>query len=430
LNETNTTCSFTITDFNVVKKKMLNWSNQFGIFCFLDNHNYQIGPNSIECILAADVKRKFKADPGNAINDLQKYIDENRSWLFGHLGYDLRNEIDDSHSNNADHLGFPTISFFEPEYIIRLSAHILSIESSEDPETIFKQLMGTNSEEEEKFGNSIDLQHRISRNEYIETINKLKSHILRGDCYEINFCQEFFSENTEIDPINVYSKLSSYSPNPFSALYKLEDKFLICASPERFLKKQGTKILSQPIKGTSSRFLSDSDLDKQSREKLNSSNKDRSENVMVVDLVRNDLSKVCIEGTVHVDELYGIYSFPQVHQMISTISGKLKENISFAEIIRATFPMASMTGAPKKRVMELIEQYERSSRGIFSGALGYLTPDGDFDFNVVIRSIMYNATDKYLSYMAGSGITFYSDAEKEYEECLLKAEAMKTALTT
>jgi para-aminobenzoate synthetase component I len=130
-----------------------------------------------------------------------------------------------------------------------------------------------------------------------------------------------------------------------------------------------------------------------------------------------------------VDELYGIYSFPQVHQMISTISGELKENIPFTEIIRATFPMASMTGAPKKRVMELIEKYEKSRRGIFSGALGYIAPDGDFDFNVVIRSIMYNAANSYLSYMAGSGITFYSEPEKEYEECLLKAEAMKMALS-
>jgi para-aminobenzoate synthetase component 1 len=174
--------------------------------------------------------------------------------------------------------------------------------------------------------------------------------------------------------------------------------------------------------------LQDDKKDTESRENLYKSEKDRSENVMVVDLVRNDLSKVCVEGSVKVDELYGIYSFPQVFQMISTISGELKKNIFFTDIIKATFPMASMTGAPKKRVMELIDKYEKSSRGIFSGALGYITPDRDFDFNVVIRSIMYNATNKYLSYMAGSGITFYSDAEKEYEECLLKADAMKGAL--
>ena len=168
--------------------------------------------------------------------------------------------------------------------------------------------------------------------------------------------------------------------------------------------------------------------DKKSKDELSVSEKDRSENVMVVDLVRNDLARVCREGTVKVDELFGVYSFPQVHQMISTVSGELKDEISFTEIIKATFPMGSMTGAPKRKVMELIEKYERSKRGIFSGAVGYLTPEGDFDFNVVIRSIMYNASEKYLSFMAGSGITFYSDAEKEYEECLLKAEAMRRAI--
>jgi len=219
--------------------------------------------------------------------------------------------------------------------------------------------------------------------------------------------------------------LTGISPNPFSALYKLQDKWLICASPERFLKKEGTRILSQPIKGTAKRIPGNSISDKQSKEELLHSNKDRSENVMVVDLVRNDLSKVCHEGTVKVDELFGVYSFPQVHQMISTISGELKNDISFSDIIRATFPMGSMTGAPKKRVMELIEQYEKTKRGIFSGAVGYISPDGDFDFNVVIRSIMYNGLSGYLSFQTGSAITFYSNPENEWEECLLKAEAMK-----
>ena len=277
----------------------------------------------------------------------------------------------------------------------------------------------------------LQIENRISKQEYLGIIEKLKYHIHRGDCYEINFCQEFFAEEAIIDPLEVYQKLSSLSPNAFSAFYKLEDKFLICASPERFLKKEGGKILSQPIKGTSSRFLQDKINDEKSRQDLYASEKDRSENVMVVDLVRNDLSRICKEGTVKLEELYGIYSFPQVHQMISTVSGELKENVSFTEIIRATFPMGSMTGAPKKRVMELIDQYEETKRGIFSGALGYIDPGGDlpagqagFDFNVIIRSILYNASDKYLSFLVGSGITFLSDAEKEYEECLLKAKAM------
>lgn len=174
--------------------------------------------------------------------------------------------------------------------------------------------------------------------------------------------------------------------------------------------------------------MADDEKDAENKNWLYNSAKDRSENVMVVDLVRNDLSKVCEDGTVKTDELFGIYSFPQVHQMISTVSGTLKKDVSFTDIIKATFPMGSMTGAPKKRVMELIEQYERTRRGIFSGAVGYINPDGDFDFNVVIRSIMYNEATDYLSYQVGSGITWYCDAEQEWEECLMKAAAIKTVL--
>src|SRR5688572_7078341 len=406
---------------------MLSWTNQFGIFCFLDNHRYQTNYHSIECLLAVGNKNSFIANAGNALNEFQKFLDEKPRWLFGHLGYDLKNEIESVTSTYKSRHDFPDIFFFEPKIIIRLSEKEMEIESEEDARKIFEEIMQTDERLELK-NDQLGIQQRISKKEYIETIEQLKKHILRGDCYEINYCMEFFAEDAIVDPLSVYEKLSKTSPNPFSALYKLEDKWLICASPERFLKREGSKILSQPIKGTSSRFLKDDSRDKRSKEELYKSEKDRSENVMVVDLVRNDLARVCKEGTVRVDELFGIYSFPQVHQMISTVSGELKDEISFTEIIKATFPMGSMTGAPKRRVMELIDQYERSGRGIFSGAVGYITPENDFDFNVVIRSIMYNASEKYLSFMAGSGITFYSDADNEHEECLMKAEAMRQVL--
>ncbi len=410
---------------------MLSWANQFGIFCFLDNHRYQTNYHSIECLLAVGNKRSFTATAGNAFNDLQEFLNEKPRKLFGHLCYELKNEIEGLTSSHTDRIGFPDIFFFEPEIIIKLSEKEMEIKIEDEPEVkaekIFSEIMDAGFEMRDK-GTDIQIQQRVSKQEYIETIERLKKHILRGDCYEINYCMEFFAEHVFVDPLTVYEKLSKSSPNPFSALYKLEDKWLICASPERFLKKTGITILSQPIKGTSSRFLKDDRKDKKSKEELYASEKDRSENVMVVDLVRNDLARVCKEGTVKVDELFGIYSFPQVHQMISTVSGELKSEISFTDIIKATFPMGSMTGAPKRRVMELIDQYERSGRGIFSGAVGYITPEGDFDFNVVIRSIMYNSSENYLSFMAGSGITFYSDPENEYEECLMKAKAMRGVL--
>ncbi|MFI5132892.1 MAG: anthranilate synthase component I family protein [Chitinophagales bacterium] len=410
-----------------MKEKALNWGQQFSTFCFLDNHQYQIQPHSMECMLAAGEKRSIRTNAGNALEKLQSFIEAKPGWFFGHLGYDLKNEIDHLTSSHHDGIQFPDLFFFEPEIIIQLNEREIIIEGNE-PQKIFASINSSNQSSKPSANTSIEIKNRVHKEEYCSLINSLRQHILRGDCYEINFCQEFFAENVIINPVEIYEKLSFISPNPFSALYKVNDKWLVCASPERFLKKEGGNILSQPIKGTSKRINSDAEKDKLSKEQLLHSSKERSENVMVVDLVRNDLAKVCKEGTVKVDELYGIYSFPQVHQMISTVSGELKENISFSEIIKATFPMGSMTGAPKKNVLKLIEQYEKTKRGIFSGAVGYISPNGDFDFNVVIRSIMYNEKDKYLSFQTGSGITFYSEPEKEWEECLLKAEAMKKVL--
>lgn len=406
---------------------MLNWANRFSTFCLLDNHEYPSQLNSVECVLAAGVRSCVKFHQGNGLAQLQQFISGKRCWLFGHLAYDLKNEIEHATSSHPDHIEFPNLFFFEPEILIRFNKKELIIESpGKDEQEILDEILSA-PPPGQPTQHSIRFSNRIHRHEYIAIIEKLKHHILRGDCYEINFCQEFYAENVVIDPLEVYKKLSTISPNPFSALYRLNDKYLICSSPERFLKKTGKRIISQPIKGTSRRSH-DTTRDGQDKTKLLNSSKERSENVMVVDLVRNDLSKICIEGTVKVDELYGVYSFPQVHQMISTVSGKLNSDVFFDEIIRATFPMGSMTGAPKKKVLDLIEKYEKTKRGIFSGSLGYVTPEGDFDLNVVIRSITYNATNRYLSFQTGSGITFYCDPKKEWEECLLKAQALVRAL--
>ena len=407
---------------------MLNWVKPFSIYCLLDSNHYKDGHHSLECILAAGTKRQLTTHTGHMLTDLQQFMDEKPSWLFGHLGYDLKNEISGLTSNHPDSIQFPDLFFFEPEIVIRLINNEVIIDA-EDPDAVFIALCETSAELAPDQPVNVNIQSRISKPEYLAIIQQLQQHILRGDCYEINFCQEFFSGNTRIHPANVYEKLKQASPNPFSALYKVDDKYLICASPERFLKKEGHRILSQPIKGTGRRIVGDAVADELHKSNLYNSAKDRSENVMVVDLVRNDLSKICREGTVNVDELYGVYSFPQVYQMISTVSGELDDDISFADIIRATFPMGSMTGMPKRSVLEMIERYEKTRRGIFSGALGYVTPSGDFDFNVVIRSILYNASLKYLSFQAGSGITFYSQPESEWEECLLKAEAITDVLS-
>jgi para-aminobenzoate synthetase component 1 len=390
----------------------------------MDNNNYPGNYNSFECLLATGSKRSIILTPGNAFNSLKLFYDEKPGWLFGHLGYDIKNEQNNFLSNGGFNDGF----FFSPEIVLTLTKDTLKIETSGDAKTIFKSI---NEVEPITSGgrsiNTINILPKLSRSEYIHIIAKIKEHIQRGDCYELNFCQEFYSPDAEINPLSIFKNLQRVSPNPFSAFYRVHDNYCMCASPERFLKKTGLQLISQPMKGTSLRN-NDPVIDKKNIDYLKESPKERSENVMVVDLVRNDLSKICVEGSVQVEEMFSVYSFPHVHQMISTIKGVLPADIHWTQALSATFPMGSMTGAPKKKVIELIAQYEKSKRGLFSGSIGYVTPNGDFDFNVVIRSIFYNLENRYMSFQAGSGITFNSDPYLEFDECLAKIEAIKIVL--
>lgn len=417
--------NFVVEDINVFKQKVLNWLKQFNTFCFLDSSQYQ---GQYDFLVAAGAKAIFESSETDALEAFQSFSNRRQGWLFGHLGYELTTSEKISHAAKADHLQFPDIFFFEPQILLSYKCDQLVIEA-EDPVEVFTAIDQSYVTSAGSGQQLPPVQSRMSREAYMATIEQLKKHIQRGDCYEINFCQEFYIDHADADPFLLFEKLNQKSPNPFSALYRLNDKWLLCASPERFIKKENDRIFSQPIKGTLRRTSSAGDLEEE-RQLLAESEKDRAENVMIVDLVRNDLSRICEEGSVKVDELFGIYSFPQVHQMISTISGTVNKQSDFKDIINATFPMGSMTGAPKVKVMQLIDQYEKSKRGIFSGALGYIQPGGDFDFNVVIRSIMYNQTTQYLSFQAGGGITIYSDAEKEWEESLLKAQAIKDVLNS
>ncbi|WP_162915836.1 anthranilate synthase component I family protein [Paraflavitalea soli] len=409
---------------------MLNWCNQFNICCFLDSQQYPSSLQRFECLLAAGSIHSLQLQAGaDVFPQLRTFYEKHGDWLFGHLGYDLKNGLEPLVSEHSDGIGFPDLFFYVPEVIIQLSGDTISIGSlGADHDKVYQEIMATAVPVVKTRQEGLVIHPRLERDEYLQVIRDLQQHILRGDCYEINYCQEFYATDAVIDPLSVCLSLGKASPNPFAAYYKMNNRYLVCASPERYLKKEGDRLFSQPIKGTWQRDTANQEADVRNREQLYHSAKDRSENVMVVDLVRNDLSKVCTEGSVQVDELFGIYSFPQVHQMISTVSGQLREDVHFMDALRHTFPMGSMTGAPKRRVMELIEKYEKTRRGIFSGSVGYITPEEDFDFNVVIRSILYNGDTGYLSFQAGSGITFYSDPEGEYEECLLKAAAIKKVL--
>ena len=422
--------SFPITDFNKAKLQVLYWAARFNTCCFLDNHGYDSTGHVYECLLGAGEFKSIKANAGRAFGQLKQFADDANDWLFGHFGFDLKNETESLSSSHPDYIQFPDLFFFIPEVIVELDKHTINIGiAGTNHAQVFKQIQEVQPMPASRENKVVEISSRFSRKEYIETVKRLQRHILYGDCYEINFCQEFYAENIRLEPIETYCRLSDISPMPFGSFYKVNNKYLLCASPERYLKKSNNALMSQPIKGTWARNNNDKQLDNDYKEELFSSAKDRSENVMVVDLVRNDLAKICKEGTVQVNELYGIYTFPQLHQMVSTISGSVDQQKHWVDIIEATFPMGSMTGAPKIRVLELIERYEKSRRGLFSGALGYVSPNRDFDFNVVIRSMLYNQHSGYLSYQVGSGITFYSDAEKEYDECLLKADAIKKVLT-
>ncbi len=424
--------SYLISDYSAIKAQVLNFGKKYGTFCFLDSHEYNF-QKSYECIAGAGVISNFAVHDAkankNSFEKLDLFRKQNKDWIFGHVSYDLKNEIEDLSSSNFDGIQFPVISFFVPEIVFIISNEKLQIGvfSSFNPDVIFKEIISDSLIRQTSTSSPV-LKSRYSQKKYVDTVKKLQEHILKGDCYEINFCQEFYCENILIDPIRVHNNLNKFSPNPFSAFYKYQDKFLMCASPERFLKKKGNTIISQPIKGTAKRINEDKDADNMQKKSLFHNKKERAENIMIVDMVRNDLSKICESGSVRVEDFLGIYTFPQVHQMISTISGVLKEDLQLSEIFKALFPMGSMTGAPKKRVMELIEKYEKTKRGLFSGSVGYIDPEGDFDFNVVIRSVQYNSSNQYLSIIAGSAITFNSIPDNEYEECLLKISAMKNAL--
>lgn len=375
-------------------------------------------------MIAAAAQDELKCSACNAFDQLKSFYATHKQWIFGFFSYDLKNEIEDLSSSHLDGLDFPDLYFFVPKYLIAFKdgkAEVLIGHHS-----ILDDIESFRSEAETKL-NSIKIAQRLSKDQYIHKVEALQDHIIRGDIYEINFCQEFFSENAEIDPIQTFEALNQVSPTPFAGCFKVHGKYILSATPERFLCKRGSKLTSQPIKGTAKRS-SDLTEDEAIKQQLRNDIKEQAENVMIVDLVRHDLTKSAVKGSVTVDELFGIYSFPQVHQMISTISCELNPEIHFIDAIKNAFPMGSMTGAPKVKAMKLIEEYEVTKRGIYSGSFGCISPDGDFDFNVVIRSILYNAESNYLSFQAGGAITYESDAEKEYEECLLKASAILKVL--
>lgn len=409
------------------KQQLLLWSNAFREVVFLDSNQYHQTYTSYDCVLAIDAFTSLKTDFHHAFEELHQYQSQTNDWLFGYLSYDLKNNTEALQSTNFDGLEFPDLFFFQPKKLFLLKGNQLEMQylkvCGHEMESDFIEIINFTMTSISHLPTSIAIEARISKEKYLQKVQKMLEHIQLGDIYEANFCMEFYAENAEVNPIAIYQKLNAISEPPFAVYFKNAHHYLASASPERYLKKEGEKVISQPIKGTSKR-ISAIDLDNKSKHDLFENPKERSENIMIVDLVRNDLSRTATKGSVEVEELCKIYTFKQVHQMISTVVSKVAHTTSATEIIKTTFPMGSMTGAPKISAMQIIEDLEETKRGLYSGAVGYFTPNNDFDFNVVIRSILYNSDKKYLSFSVGSAITSMSEPEKEYDECLLKAKAM------
>ncbi len=417
--------TFTIEDSSAFIKQLLEKSKALDYISILDS-NSQFNTSELpeeyvnyDLIVGVDALEVFDIND-YAFSNLKSFHKKHKDWMFGYLSYDLKNELEALSSKNYDGIKPSQLSFFIPKYVLLLKAGILEVHTFES-KMICKQFLDSLESYSEEEICEVSLQARDDKKTYMQKIAAIKDHIQRGDIYEMNYCQEFFAEEIDLNPQAVFEKLNSKAKAPFTVFLKMIDLYAMCGSPERFIKKTGDRLVSQPIKGTRKRGA-DIFEDKRLIEELKKSDKDISENIMITDLVRNDMSITASKGSVKVPELCSVYTFEKVHQMITTITANISEEVHFTEILSSVFPMGSMTGAPKLRAMELIEQFEDFKRGLFSGAIGYITPKGDFDFNVVIRTILYNAQEKYLSIGVGGAITIKSDVEEEFDECLVKAK--------
>jgi len=416
------------TDTAMFKKRALRWAQQFDEACLLQSNGYADEHARIETLIATKASDTFASGGGYAFDRLEKFRERHRNdWILGFFGYDLKNETEDLATSHPGRTGFPDACFFVPEVVLRFRGDEVEIRSP-NPKTVFQQILATPFPmDSPKPSPDVRVRNRMSKTGYMEAFDRMLRHIRQGDIYEANLCQEFYAEGVELSPVDVYERLNRISPTPFSGFFKTGDKYVLSASPERFLAKRSDMLISQPIKGTAPRGKSEEE-DRKIVRMLQNSPKEIAENVMIVDLVRNDLTRSAREATVLVDKRLEVHTFRQVHQLVSTVMCQKRGDVSDVQAIRNAFPPGSMTGAPKISAMKLCDRYENSKRGVYAGSMGYFAPSGDFDFNVVIRSLLYNRASGYLSFHTGSAITVDADAESEYAECLLKAEAILETL--
>ena len=347
---------------------------------------------------------------------------------FGHAGYDLKNSFEKLASRHPEGDGFALSRWWKPRYLVRLGQGRAVLQAEAGRE-----------EEGRKFLDSLTAHpgpvpamapatwtRTTPQERYLAQVQLLLDHIQRGDIYEVNYCTQRTAKLSRFDPYAAFTKLLAHSDAPFAAFLRSGDHFALCASPERFLRIEGDRLITQPMKGTRPRGRSLAEDHALALELANDP-KERSENIMALDVARNDISRIAAPGTVKVDELCAVKSYLNVFQMVSTATARIREGVSPMDILRATFPMASMTGAPKVRAMQLIDEVEDMRRGLYSGTIGFFLPDGTADLNVVIRTVMWNAGTGQASLISGGAITAASTPEQEFAECELKARSVLNA---
>jgi para-aminobenzoate synthetase component I len=405
-----------------LKKKILHWVATFPHAVFLDSCAQRLDEFGQYDFIAG--ARKNSAEGIASTLDEWQTLCKTPGWKFGVIGYEVKNKVEPIlKTTQSAFIPTSELYFFLAEVVIsrKKDADEITIEA-ENPSAVFaaiQSIIPTDSQVVNFEGFIPDFSHE----EYLQTVAQLREHIRNGDCYEINFCRHFGAKGLLTNPAGAFSRLTGLSPVPFAGFLRRDNWYLLSASPERFLQHHEGRLVTQPIKGTAPRGNTP-EQDVNLAQQLRDSQKEQSENVMIVDLCRNDLYRSCVPESVKVLRLFEVQPFAQVHQLVSTVTGQLKPEVNPIQALLSAFPPGSMTGAPKVRVCQLADQYERTQRGVYSGALGYVAPSGDFDFNVVIRTLIHDQKTKSLSFHTGGAITWQSEAEKEWEETLVKASAL------
>lgn len=406
--------TFKSEDIKTLKEKVLHFVQESSAFSILDNHQYEIAPSRFELLAGVNVFQTLNFEN----------IDNTQDWVMGQFDFEFQPKYPQAEYYTS----------FVPETVIYIAKNstVLIISSYRNPQETLTAILSQNEKEKEyesKARTQAKPVFEIDEHNYIKTVNQIRQDIFEGTYYELNYCVPFVYEVSQLNPLDLYLQQSQINPAPMSGFYRFQNQYIMCSSPERFLSKVDNIIRTQPIKGTSPKSA-DEEEDLKHKTAMKNSIKERAEHIMIVDLSRNDLAKCSRINTVSVPELFGIYSFPFVHQMISTIQGELLPGLTFSQIWSNTYPMGSMTGAPKNIVVQHIQKYEVQQRKAYSGSLFYKMPNGDFDSNVVIRSFEYDADLQQLAFKVGSAITYDSIADQEWLELQWKSKSMLSFFDT